>query len=357
MVRRRLLAQLIALALAATPAAAKDEPCTDGVDCWCDIVAGLGYDVRWCEDGENPQLNQNSLPGGVGAGDPTRDGWFIHYPGQADGCSDPTPGTGGDNGIQGDCPTCCVKVVEEDDCGAPGETDCVFQGSHAVGGRYSPGSTSGIYGEKTYTAPSTLGILMMVKFSANFVVGSLPKKTMEFNSPTNHCIFGCTSNTYGIGGSTALPFNGFLYFNSDPGGTASVGNWGGFTGVARGWYPSVPSPYSWIGPGAWDCWRVEITNLGGTSRIRHWIRDVLYVQVDGVSTANLTGGAVFTKAAWNAYANGGYGGPTIAYRYEDNVTLVNGTPPTCSEAGFGSAPPQADPPYAPAFKCASPPCI
>lgn len=323
------------LLLTAPAAEAKDETCTDGVNCFCDTVSSSDPSVVFCEDFESPLLDQNA----AGAG------WTNTYGAPVDGCwQTGLPSGEWVKSVEGTCPTCCVNVVEENACDVSGQTDCVFQGGQSLGLRYKPTSTTGVVGGKNFQRGNNFGVTMAVKFSKNFAIGNGPKKTDEFGAQ-GHCLLGCSSGTY-VSSATGIPFHGVIFWDTSKAAPTwrNVVGTAGYSGVAFGWYPSVPSTYDFNrdhGLDAWHCWRLHISNVGkSNATIRHWIDDKLLVHIADANLTNMTNAANgFDSITFNSYYNGGYPGSTIAYRYEDNVVVTTGSEPvSCSALGFGGTP-------------------
>ncbi|MCC6641557.1 MAG: hypothetical protein IT386_10395 [Deltaproteobacteria bacterium] len=326
----------VALLLAAAPASAKDETCTDGTSCLCDKIAQTDPGVVFCEDFERSVLDQ----------DGTGSGWVDTYGGPVDGCWQKGLPTGEwVKSVEGTCPTCCVNVVKETTCEVPGQADCVFQGSRSLGHRYHPGATQGIVGSKGFSRGTNFGVTMAVKYSKNFVVAAVPKKTNEFG-PINNCLFGCSGGTY-VSHASGMPFHGNVYWQpgaAAPTWRAVVGK-GGYSGVAFGWYPNVPAEYDFNrdhGLDSWHCWRFHMTNVGQTgAKVRQWMDDKLLVQIEDVDLRNMQqASAGFDSISFNNYYNEGYPGSSIAYRYEDNIVVTTSSEPvSCQAIGFSSGSP------------------
>ena len=320
-----------ALLLAAAPAGAKDETCTDGTSCLCDKIAQTDPGVVFCEDFESPLLNQD------GAGS----GWTDAYGAPVDGCWQKGLASGQwVKTVEGTCATCCVNVVTETACEVPGQTDCVFQGKQSLGHRYHPGATQGAVGGKSIPTGANFGVTMAVKFSKNYANGDSPKKTDEFGPP-NHCILGCSSATY-VSSSLGNPFHGVIFWDTSKAAPTwrNVVGHGGYSGVAFGWYPDVTSTYDFNrdhGIDSWHCWKLHISNVGRpNATIRHWTDDRLLVQVENVDLTNMMNAAQgFNQITLNNYANEGYPGSSIAYRYEDNIVVTTSSEPVgCQAIGF-----------------------
>jgi hypothetical protein len=326
--REHLLAAAVAALLlaVAAPAQAKDEACTDGTNCLCDKISQQDPGVVFCEDFEKASLNQ----------DGTGSGWTDAYGAPTDGCWQKGMPTGEwVKSVEGTCPTCCVNVVKESTCEVPGQTDCVFQGAQTMGHRFHPGTTQGGVGSKSLQTGSNFGVTMAVKYSKNFNMGNGPKKTDEFGPP-NHCILGCSSATY-VSATIGSPFHGVIFWDTSkaaPTWRDVVGR-GGYSGVAFGWYPSIPATYDFYrdhGLDSWHCWKLHISNVGKPSAtVRHWIDEKPLVNIADVNLSNMLNAA----QGFNNYYNDGYPGTSIAYRYEDNIVITTSSEPvSCAAIGF-----------------------
>ncbi len=321
---------VLAVLSVATAAEAKDESCTDGVNCLCDTARQNDPGVVFCEDFESALLNQD----GGGSG------WTDAYGAPVDGCwQTGLPSGQWVKSVEGTCPTCCVNVVTETACEVPGQSDCVFQGRQSLGHRYRPGAPQGVVGTKAIQTGSNFGVTMAVKFSRNYANGPHPRKTNMFG--WNHCVMGCSSGTY-VSGSTGNPFHGVMFWDESkaaPTWRALIGR-GGFSGVAFGWYPDVPGAYSFDrdhGLDSWHCWKLHIANPAKQgAKVRHWIDDKLLVHLEDVDLRGMKDAAnAFNMILLNNYSNEGYPGTSTAYRYEDNIVVTTSTEPvTCEALGF-----------------------
>lgn len=318
--------------LLALPASAKDEDCSVGSSCFCDVVKSTDPAVVFCEDFESPSLDQNGGPG-----------WVNKYGGVVDGCYQKGLATGAwVNTVEGTCPTCCVDVVKETTCGAAGQSDCVFQGKQAMGHRSRPGETQGIVGSTSFEPLTTFGITMAVKYSRNYVLNPYAMKTDDIGTNVTNCILGCSSGTY-LSNPKGIPFHGLLWWNGTwPPSTYTVakGKVGNASGQSLGWYPNVPADWDFErdhGIDSWHCWQVHVSRLHQTGgRIRHWMDSRLLVDIQNIDLTGTTDSSVNTFT-WNNYTNEGYPGATPGYRYQDNVVITRGSEPvSCQALGFGT---------------------
>ena len=326
-----------ALLLAAAPAGAKDETCTDGTSCLCDKIAQTDPGVVFCEDFESPLLNQD------GAGS----GWTDAYGAPVDGWWQKGLASGQwVKTVEGTCATCCVNVVTETACEVPGQTDCVFQGKQSLGHRYHPGETQGIVGSKSFQAGANFGVTMAVKFSKNFANQDSPKKTDEFG-PSSNCVMGCSSGTI-VSPVSGNPYHGSFFTTSQITGATALRGLINSDASAFRWAARVPTDYDFdrnFGLDSWHCRQFHVSGVGKAgARIRDWIDGNLLVDVTNVDLTKIRDAAAgLNSITWNNYMNGAYQGSTIAYRYEDNVVVTTSSEPvSCEAIGFnlgGSTPP------------------
>ncbi len=356
------------LALVASGAAAKDTPCTDGVDCLCDRLANPAdplYDpnVVFCEDFEDPRLNNgDQLVPGV---DGPADGWADKYGPPSNGCLDASQPAGQglrDEGAEGTHPWSCFNIVQEGACEVG--SDCVFDGTSSLGHRMRPGATQGIFGRASLTRPATnFGLTMVWKLSDNYVTPKeradrVAQKSNEFGA-YDHCILGCSVNN---AGNPDYPFAATLKpFSRNPGGRALMGNleWDGSAGLRFG---PTQSDYDFErdwGKGRWACVQMQWTGWGtSNASAKYWINGRPVLELAGIDMTALAGNrdaGGLRGFAFNNYYNNGYPGPSIAYRLEDNIVIRDGPPASCATIGFDSANATIDAPLEPSDEGNSPP--
>jgi len=369
----RALALALPLILAAAGAAAKDEACTDGVDCLCDDIAALeadsGATVVFCEDFEAASLNDGDTSEGSDAnGTIWGDGWATKYGAGSDACIDLSkpPGIGRrDDGMEGTHSWSCVNVVQEGACEVG--TDCVMQGTSSLTHRYIPGNTNGISSNgisgSAWTVTRDFGITMAVKWSSNYsspnensVSGA---KTNEFGDGLN-CILGCSALNAGASTDDAPFANTVKRLSSNPGGSVATGA----CAYESEGYRCTASPGSYsMTKGEWMCLRVTYTNwglAGGT--FTYELDGEELIDVTGLNFSSHLDGDTdgIGSMRFNAYYNGvgpgdtGYAGGTQAYRGEDNIVVTNGAPVSCAAIGFSGGAPPVTPPLVPAAPTLAP---
>lgn len=381
----RLMTVTVLVASGPSSSDAKDRACTDGVNCLCDQLTG-NTRIVLCEDFENPALDDGTGNGWVNAG----------YGGYADDhdCPDGPGSLDGDEGTDNDD---CFNIVTENSCDVAGQTDCVLEGTRALGAKFDNGRTHGHFGGRSLSPRSNFGITYAVKMSNNFVRGRGPGfKPTEWNSSTQAFHWGQDENSsWDAKSIKAAPGSGPLETtNSDlnwnaklfffPAAAPSVANvtvtkgrvWATNANVVS-WAPFASDfpggQQSWP-QGTWGCLSTKVTGMGTTNTsVQQWWQgpndptQTLVVSFSGLDTTNLPSDTRQLNAIrFNNYFNGpnqcGYGAtdgapPNCsyanlprAYRYEDNYVVTNGDPLTCAEIGFGSgsAPaPPVNPPLAP----------
>src|SRR3990167_1373479 len=367
---------LIACLLIALPfvSFAKDEPCTDGVDCFCDLNPVGAGGVVFCEDFEDTDLYMVSFADRARAGS-----WWDVYGSPTQPCThygvDQAPG-GGDDWMphgqttqigDGTGRTPCLDVVQEDvatfsdkGCGVSGETDCVWQGTRSLGHRFVTGDVGGITGRKGWTGLTQFGITFAVMWSENFLApgdagcldtpdgGCGPANKMNEWGGTDSPLVGASVSQIGVNNPFAISF--FTDTSSTIGsvlkGDVVV------TSSTRVHFRPDPAEgvYEWRGnvqPGDWICIKAHYSGWNTTNTtMRYWFNDTLMIHATGVDTV-VAQDTQIGAIAWNHYYNGknilpdsGYPGTTSAYRYEDNMIVVsNAEPVSCAAIGLGSAPP------------------
>lgn len=206
--------------------------CTDGVDCYCDMVADPNnalYDsnIIFCEDFE--RLDINNGPPVTGS----RKGWTDLYGVGANPCIyNPAPGTGtGYTIMAAGVDESCILVVDANTCEMSNKTDCIFDGNQSLAHRHVPGRNQGITG--TAYLPSQVqrfGVTYAVKYSSNFQIPTVANKHNEFGVGFAPILGASTSNT-----GRNHPFGGSVFTSS---GSSIVQ-------VFKGVYsrdPNIPSP-------------------------------------------------------------------------------------------------------------------
>jgi hypothetical protein len=176
---------LIALFVGAVQA--KDELCTDGIDCYCDCVEGsdrgdgftsdacerLGVptdpDLIWCDDYEdetyeNPGTNEYGLNGG----------WFTKHP---MGSTSPCRVAGVEfEGSEAECLNILHDSTSTDydpqdpdfNCDKPGFTDCVFQGNQSMGTPIRVGGKGGMPGQFPFAPTNTLSHTFALRIDSDW---------------------------------------------------------------------------------------------------------------------------------------------------------------------------------------------
>lgn len=328
----RLAIATVTVLLVSSQALAKDEPCTFGVDCYCDRVRDPSdalYDpaLLLCEDFEDPAYDDGGL------------GWSNVNGPPNDNCLINGPDWNTNGSIEGTCPTCCVNVVKEGACEATDENDCVWQGTQTLGHRLQPGKTGGIVGGRSFTRSRTFGITYAMRYSPGYVDPTVAQKTDELGDGL-HCFLGCS--TFNSTGRN-VPFQA-VFFTS---GAANTGTLlAGEQGPNDGFFNFSPSPadYEWRtthGPGQWVCHQIHFDGWGlAGATIRYWIDGKLVVHIADFDMSNVAYDPDgIGSIAWNHYYNDGYTGTGVAYRYEDNVHITAAPEPiSCEAIGLGPSP-------------------
>jgi len=292
-----------------------------------------------------------------------------HYAGDGPGGGNDWPPMGQTTQLQdGTGRTPCMDIVEEGvatfsdkGCGVSSETDCVWQGTRSFGHRFVTGDPGGIVGRGSWTGLTQIGITFAVMWSENFLAPGDPGCT---GTPDGGCGPANKMDEWGgsdsplVGASVDSvvgrnhPFGGSMFLDS-AGTVGSVlkGNVAAASGPFRVRFRPDPAEgiYEWRGnvqPGDWICLKVHYSGWNTTNtRLRYWVNDVLAIEATGVDTVVATDTQI-GAIAWNHYYNGafvspdsGYPGTTTAYRYEDNMIVVNTAEPiSCAAIGLGSAP-------------------
>jgi hypothetical protein len=357
---------LLAFCLLPALAGAKDQTCTDGVNCLCDRISKSGDPsftpgVLFCEDFEDPKLNNGSnYQRGV---DGPADGWADKYGPGNQTCIDPTQPSGigtRDEGEEGRQSFSCIDVVQENSCEVG--NDCVFDGVSSLAFRLRPGIGAGIMGV-AYFSPTNVrnfGFTYAVKLSSNYVGPHDPgsngpaNKTNEWGQSMS-CILGCSTFN---AGATSWPFAaGMKAFGSNPGGTVvrGRGEWDGDSGYR---FAPTQADYDFNrdwGKGNWGCFQMQWTGWGtSNATAKYWFNGKEIYNMQNFNMASLGGEASGIRSfVWNAYYNGadgtgsGYTGSSLAYRLEDNLVVTSGVPASCAAIGLTGAPtPPASPPPA-----------
>lgn len=240
----------------------------------------------------------------------------------------------------------------------PGGGSGVFAGSHSMGYRIAPRETGGILGALNLGASYTdIGITMALGYASNVGTAGVwaePWKHAEWG--TNPWIeFWHLGNT-GLNRPQSLPYSPFMFHTSESGcntslagATVSVGDadctdialrMGADTGV----YDQA-TDFPW---GSWACHQARITGMGTASmELRIWHNETLIFEMTGFDSSVLRNQS-YKFMNWNAYSNANQTttNPTVTcedrgscttettYRYEDNITITNGPPVSCSDIGF-----------------------
>lgn len=326
--------------------------CTDGVDCRCDLlIAEFGAAIAFCEDGEHPNL-ANTLD--------TRGEWHTLYNGSGavDTCLiDNVEGLPWRVGFIGDPEAAaagreCMHHASEANCGVPGQTDCVADGTYSIGHVMNPNKNQGITGDADFIGgrQTEFGITMLIKLSANAVVpGGSNGPAFKPNEWGDgfHPLLGFGGYAQGTPADTPnnYPFIGGLLTSSAASnatmtlGTATANQFGIYYGGSTGLY-NWGSTWN---VDQWACWQWHGSGLGGTAHVRMWFNETKILEGD-FPTSNLLGDTSgIGKIHWNNYYNGpgnpgdGYPGATQAIRYEDNVVAFIGSEPLpCSAIGWVS---------------------
>ena len=301
----------------------------------CAQILPTDLNIKYCEDFESPTYNQGSTcTRGVDCG------WTDKYGAPVDGCwTAPF-----DHNAEGTCATCCYNMVQEGACEVPGQTGCVFQGTQAFGHRFHPGATQGNVGSRAIGTGTNFGVTMAVKFSNNFYNTDAPKKTDEFG-PSGNCILGCSSGTI-VSPVAGNPYHASFFMNSAISGMSVVKGLVNSDSTGFRWAANVPAgQYDFnrdFGVGTWHCRQMHITGVGQAgARIRDWMDGTLLVDVQNVDLSKMhDASAGLNSITFDNYVNGGYGGSSIAYRYEDNIVVTSSAEPVpCSVIGFGGSSP------------------
>ena len=315
-------------------------PCTDGVDCLCDLLADDST-ILFCEDFEHPNLPQrsNSVPG--------RTEWHEQYGPGVEGCThNPAPGTNVGFVRMGRDSNDCIDIYEEggpNDCEG-GDTDCVFGGGHSLGFRHRPGINGGTNGRARFgERVRDFGYTIALRYSPNYLAPGDPglsgpqvaEKFDEFGD-NKHALMGASNSNAGRNhpwSGTVLTTNPAPEYDTTLGSTHIT---------STGKYKMSPatSEYQWkrdFDVAQWGCFQMQVDNWGlSNMRLRYWFNGTLVY--DGTLDAtNLQQGRDqngIDSFVWNSYRNDGYGGPDIAVRYEDNVVVANGAPVSCAVIGF-----------------------
>jgi hypothetical protein len=351
------LAFAAAVSLAAGPAQAKDEACTDGQNCLCDRVKKPGdalytSNVVFCEDFEDPVLNNgNDVVPGV---EDRADGWADKYgPGVSD-CLDLSQPAGEglrDEGMEGTNPWSCINIVQENACEVG--TDCVFQGKSSLAHRFRPNRNGGIVGNANWGSGNlrNFGATLVMKFSTNYISpkdgnAGPANKTNEWG-PRDQCILGCSVSN---AGNPSAPFAATLkpFLNGNPGGVMVQGQveWDGSSGFR---YGPTRTDYDFTrdwGKGNWGCMQMQWTGWGtSNAEARYWFNGKQIVHLRNLNMTGLQDNAGgISSFAFNNYYNGpgtgtGYPGTTLAHRLEDNIVVTSGAPVSCNTIGLGVTPP------------------
>lgn len=245
--------------------------------------------------------------------------------------------------------------------GGYGVTPDIGDGNQHMAYRVGVGNTQGILGATTWSSTTSLGIIQLRAYSSNAASAS------GTNDPWKDDEYGdcplCESTwmgNVGIGdGGEIFPFSPIMFLDpalgggrlaacnaaiSDPGFTLHVGQigcndlaleYGATNGTGVGQFNQAADwPF-----GQWRCARGYVTGMGSTNmEMKIWFGDELVIHFsgfDGTILANKN----YDNVAWNAYANSNQGlgeSPTTEtlYRYQDNILLTTGEPPTCASHGY-----------------------
>jgi len=348
-------------------------PCTDGVDCLCDVLPQTRPDVVYCEDFEDPGFD---VPGPLTA----QSAWLQKY------------GTTVMGNCEGEGDTCPFNIVTEGNCQATNETDCVHDGLQTLGHKFIPGEDGGGIGVKQFLGlpTKTIGITYAVRYSPTYYISdstpALPGCEEAHTGVKTNFIY----NVADAGANRSLAFGGSEnVFNScnavactpsDPCGTIIPTShpFGAFylmencldpetcdshrPTVEKGWhcnsafhknfYPDDTLYHYGVTPGhgngQWMCMQVHWSNYGEPeSHVRYWMNGERIVDAAYVDTTRARGnqGDGFNILLLTNFYNGCYNGPDLAYRYEDDIVFVTGDEPVpCSAIGFvGMDPPPPGP--------------
>lgn len=356
-------------------------PCTDGVDCFCDVWPVGQNGVVFCEDFEDTALYMDEQSDRNRA-----DCWWNVYGSPVGACTHYGPDglpSGGDDWMpmgqttllgDGTGPTPCVDIVEEGQptfsdkgCGVAGETDCTFDGSRSLGRRLRYLETGGKLGGESWAKQTQFSISMIVKWSNNYLapgdpdcpgVGCGPAHKMNEWGVGDHPMIGVSVSATG-GCGRNHPFEATIQTTNNPITSETVG----CVNTRPDSFVSVspdPTLYTWKTThdvGEWICLQYYFSGWGTTNGIlRYYVNDVLVVdgtaELDSFVQASDAQG--IGQFVWNDFYNGqdgtgsGWMLPTTAYRYEDNVIVRSGpTMFSCADLGW---PASGAPPPPPTFQ-------
>lgn len=342
----------ITLVHLAVPVAALAAPCTDGVDCFCDRLAGP--DIVLCEDFESSHLAVRSF-----ADRAHPESWMSKYGPSVNQClhNRTSPefytGFGIDNTLD------CLDQVNESTatmsaggCGVVGETDCVLDGNYALGHRARFQRNGGSTGIARFTGgvQRTFGISIALKYSTNYE----PPGSSADSGPAHKGNEWGERNAGLLGVGTGnsgrnIPWGGFTQGPIPANANALLGTVS-YSSTAMSFSPDR-SVYNYgvntgDGPGNWECIQVHWRNWGtSNATLRVWMNNTLALHLTNIDMSGITWSRNgIGSMSWNDYYNGrdnqGYAATSTAYRYEDNLIVTKAEEPvSCAQLGFGGGGP------------------
>lgn len=251
------------------------------------------------------------------------------------------------------------EVVDLVDPVVPGATGWsgVFDGNASMGFRTAVGNSGGIISEYTFpdSPLTTIGIAFAMAQSSNTDDSGVRLAQHK-------------GSEWVAAGGSYFPQGLIAYLVQDPGDSFSVPfhNWlvrklgstqqdceDTITGavVTEGalscsatptfrWRPTIDDynqPVDWP-DGEWGCVRAYYENLHtSTARIRVWFNDTLIVDASNLDLRWSQAEYGYSTYLMNSYANQNISPDTTTetqYRYEDNLHITTGLPPTCEQLGF-----------------------
>jgi len=220
------------------------------------------------------------------------------------------------------------------------------------------GNTCGFLGARNFGSNYTeVGITMALAYSSNAETSGIFGVPAGQTEPWKHDEWADSSETYaehwnlgrtGAGSDSVLPYKPFMWTTDCASAIASVtvhvgatpacndGNLSARFGASSSVYDQA-TDFPW---GTWGCHQAHISGLGTTNvTIKFWHDGVLIMHVSGIDGTYLRN-QNYRVVKPNAYANANQVGqgdvPTTetAYRYQDNIVVVNGPPESCASIGF-----------------------
>ena len=372
------------LFVALLPVYANAASCTDGTDCYCDLVASGGdledTSLLFCEDYEDPAYHDD-VSGAWYEGPPGDPGfrgggnkWMQVYTGTTTGNwrlgqpASPTLGSTCDYGVcgpsewraddlwQGNTQAVLdIQQAGEQDDEISGLTlNSLHGGNRWMAWRVPFGKATGIMGEIDFASTSEIGFTALVAYSSDLATAVDPTDwDGDFvKQPWKHEEWGGGLGTLFMGnvGGGGKPFSPGLFHSSEAAcnamrtgatispGTASCSS--STLKVGSNFDRSDQWPL-----GTWACVRGHIEGMNTSSgSMTIWFNDEKIFEMTDADLASGLLETSFSGFSPNHYFNGNAGRefdtPALHtfYRYGDNMHIRSGVPVSCGQIGFDVGP-------------------